>query len=105
MELDLDKATVSGKLVKAYQKDGAGFGVMEVQAELPIKGLGPKSPLMVKPTSMMSLAITGDGCIDGTSAGGEMRTKMTVKIDGSTMGIDLTVVADVQQVKKGTPLK
>jgi hypothetical protein len=97
--VDLDKATMSGKLVKAYPKDGAGYGVIEMKASMPITGLGPKSPLTIKPGSTVTTTMTGDGCIDGTRASGEMTTTMTLKIEGATMGLDLTVVADVVQKK------
>lgn len=101
---DAAKAAMTGKLVKTYQKDGAGYGVFEVKASLPITGLGPKNPLTVKPGSQMTLTLTGDGCIDGTVPGGETATKMQLRIEAATMGVDVTVVADVDQKKKATPL-
>ena len=102
--IDLDKATLDGKLVKAYQKDGAGYGVIEMQAALPITGLGPKNPLTVKPGSVMTMAVTGDGCIDGSTATGDTATKLRIKIEATTMGVDLSIVADVDQKKTSVQL-
>lgn len=99
LQIDLDKAAMSGKLVKAYAKDGVGYGVLEMKASLPITGLGPKNPLTVKPGSSMTMTMTGDGCIDGTTATGDSTTKMAIKIDASVMGVDITVTADVTQKK------
>lgn len=97
--IDLDKATFGGKLVKAYQKNGVGYGVIELKASLPITGLGPKNPLTIKPGSTMTMNTTGDGCIDGSTAAGAMTTKMVIKIEAATMGIDVTVVAEADQKK------
>ncbi len=104
IQIDIDKATATGKLTKTYKKDGATFGVFEVKAELPIKGLGPKTPVTVKPASTMSMTITGDGNIDGTMTAGSQQSKMKITIEGSTMGIDLVVVANVEQKKSSVPL-
>jgi hypothetical protein len=97
--VDVDKATMSGKLVKAYQKDGAGYGVIEVKSSMPITGLGPKSPLTIKPGSSLTMTATGDGCIDGSRDGGEMTTTMTIKLEAATMGVDVSVVAIVTKKK------
>ena len=102
--VDTDKATMSGKLVKAYQKDGAGYGVIEMKASMPITGLGPKNPLTIKPGSTLTMTMTSDGCIDGSTAAGEMTTTMTIKLEATTMGIDVSVVADAIQKKTTVPL-
>lgn len=104
MKFDLDSATVGGSLVRAFQQDGATFGAFEIKAELPIKSLGDKSPLALKPSSVLNMTVTGTGNIDGTLLAGTMTTKMRIKIEGTTQGLDLTVTADVEQKKTSEPL-
>lgn len=101
---DPDRTSMTGKLVKAYQKGGAGYGVFEVRASLPITALGPKSPLAVKPGSSVTATVIGDGCIDGSSAASVMVTKSSLRIEGSFAGNDLTVAADVEQKRTTEPL-
>lgn len=104
MKFDLDRATAGGSLVKVFQQDGATFGAFEIKADLPIKSLGDKSPLALKPPSALNMTVTGTGNIDGTRLAGTMTTKMRIKIEGTTQGVDLTVTADVEQKKTSEPL-
>ncbi len=76
---DLDKATATGKLVKAYKKDGKQFGVMEYVIELPMTKLEGTIPC--KAGSKMAMKIVIDGCIDGTIDSGT--STFTTKVNGS----------------------
>lgn len=90
---DKDKVAATGKLVKAYRKDGRQYGVMEFVFEGPLKGLGEKSPITVK-DGKMTLTMTGDGCIDGSAATGSSVSKTALTMTGTTQGIELKIVVD-----------
>lgn len=92
--LDADKSSVTGKLVKTYQKEGKQFGVIEYTGTIAIKGLGEKVPLTVKAGSGMDVKMTMDGCIDGSTPAGDMKGSMKIKMDAEGMGITMTVSAD-----------
>lgn len=67
LKVDTKKSTVAGKLLKAYKKDGAQFGVIELTitvfiAELDLGGEFAKT----KDGSKMVIVGTVDTCIDGT---------------------------------------
>ncbi|MBA4189539.1 MAG: hypothetical protein C0467_16250 [Planctomycetaceae bacterium] len=79
---DLEKSELTGKLVKAYKKDGKQFGVLEFTGSVTIKSLGEKSPVMVKPGSIMTFKMSGEGCIDGTAPSGKMTTLIEGTING-----------------------
>jgi hypothetical protein len=61
---DVDKVKASGKLVKAYKKDGQQHGVVEYQVSVPMKSLEGMHPC--RDGAKMELTITLEGCIDGT---------------------------------------
>jgi hypothetical protein len=88
-----DKAAATGKLTKAYKKDGKQFGVIEFAFEAPLTSLGPKNPFTVK-EGKMTMKMSGDGCIDGSETTGKSTTKMTLGLSGSTQGIDLKVLVE-----------
>jgi hypothetical protein len=90
---DTAKSTAAGKLVKAYQKDGRQFGVIEFVFEGPITGFGGKQALTVS-EGKMTVKLSGDGCIDGTAATGKSTMKMSLQVNGSTQGIDLKIAVD-----------
>jgi hypothetical protein len=105
--LDKDKVTATGKLVRAYKKDGKQFGVLAFEIEMPLKGEFPlgetKAPIQAG--SKISLRINADTCIDGTSSDvvGEMSMHMTLNAtfkgpDGKEYKLSLTS----QQTEKST---
>lgn len=84
--LDVAKASGTGKLVKAYKKDGRQFGVIEVQLELPLESFdvnGKKTVL--EAGSLMTMSVSTDLCIDGSSYEQtltdsiQLRAKLTVE--------------------------
>ena len=103
MKLDGKKSTVSGKLLKAYKKDGAQFGVLELTltifvTEIDLGGEFAKT----KDGSKMVIKGTVDTCIDGTVEfeDGKMDVSIDITtelpnagsftISGTTTGIDKT---------------
>jgi hypothetical protein len=99
--IDPDKAKAEGKLVKAYQKDGRQYGVVEVTVDAPITGL---AKVDVK-EGRLSVAVSGDGVIDGTAAAGTTKTVTKVSLRGTTMGVEFKVEAESVETRTVEPLK
>jgi hypothetical protein len=97
-QLDKDKTTASGKLVKTYQQDGKQFGVLEFTVDAPITGLGPKGGFVVKDGKMI-VTMTADGCIDGTSPSGKTVSGIKFNVAGVTNGIDVKVEVDLRETR------
>jgi predicted Zn finger-like uncharacterized protein len=78
LDLDLAKATGSGKLLKAYQKTGRQFGEMNFRIEAPLKSMGKGAKkLKFVDGARITLEITLDTCIDGSSEAGTSKHRMT----------------------------
>ena len=92
--IDPDKSSISGKLLKTYQKDGKQFGVIELTGEIVIKELGEKSPVKIKPGSKMGVKATIDACVDGTDPSLKMDGVMTVRLEGEGGGATLSISGD-----------
>lgn len=100
LQVDMDAVSGTGKLVKAYQKDGRQFGVIELTMVLPVTGLGPNNPVTVKKGSKLTMTLTGDGCVDGSIPVGTSVMKTTFALEGSVMGTDLKVTSAGTETKK-----
>jgi hypothetical protein len=103
--VDLDKAVGTGKLVRAYQKDGRQFGVIEFRMDLPLKGTIGKEKLTVAAGTKMTMQIKLDGCIDGQAS--DAMAEFTAKMDltGTVKGPDgndYKVMLNVNATQKGT---
>jgi hypothetical protein len=102
--LDLDHVKSSGKLLKAYKKDGRQFGVLEYRIEIPVKALEGEHPC--REGAKMEMTINVDGCIDGT-ADADSGT-FTMKISGTADHVEngqksgIVIKFDVTQTEKGT---
>ena len=101
---DLDKAKASGKLTKAYKKDGQQHGVVVFEISVPMKSLEGVHPC--RDGAKLDLSITLEGCIDGsaepTSANMQMKIGGIADVveDGKQTGA--TIKFDVSSVDKGT---
>lgn len=101
---DLDKAKATGKLVKAYKKDGKQFGVLEYTFELPMTKLEGMFPC--KEGSKMEMNIVVDGCIDGTINSDS--ATFTTKVKGSAEVIQddkptgVIIKFDISGIEKST---
>ncbi len=103
-KIDKAKTTAVGKLVKAYTKDGKQFGVLEYKIDLPVVGLGGKSPLTVKEGTRITAAVTMDVCIDGTDGTERETGRIGFRIVGTAMGADVNVDSDSTHTKTREPL-
>jgi hypothetical protein len=87
ISLDTAKIEATGKLLKAYKKEGHQFGEMEIHTVLPIKSFdaGGKK-ITVEGGSKVTLEMKLDGCIDGSLNEGK-----------GQMNMDMNVVALIDQ--------
>lgn len=101
MEFHDAKATGTGKLVKAYMKDGRQFGEIQYNLVVPLKTMG-KVPTQrtFDDGAKMTLDLTMDVCIDGTSEAGTIRARM--ELVGSSTADDSIVRLDIRSVMSGT---
>jgi hypothetical protein len=85
---DLTKATGTGKLLRAYKKDGKQYGVLEFKLEFPIKSLGMGAQkITMQPGSLITFTFLVDACIDGTAANSSMKAEAVMKASG-TLTVD-----------------
>jgi hypothetical protein len=109
LPVDFDKAVGTGKLVRAYRKDGHQFGVMEYHIDLPFKGTLGKAKIEVGAGTRMTLQIKVDGCIDGQLDAGtaDITTKLdltgTVKEGGNNFKLVLNMSANQKSAQKDLP--
>lgn len=89
MTFDLAKSTGSGKLTKAYQKDGKQFGVIEIEMDLVLTKIGEGDrALQMDAGSRMKANLRLDACIDGSLNQGSMESTMEMKMSGALKGPD-----------------
>ncbi len=105
-ELDEDASKASGKLVKAYKKDGKQFGVVEIRidfAPTAFKAGGDSIPL--KKGSKLGLLITIDACIDGTVGDGEAKMSANIFVEGEIPNGSLKLVSESKLTETGREIK
>jgi hypothetical protein len=67
MKVDAKKSSISGKLLKAYKKEGVQFGTLEITIELLLTDVDVGGQFVkAKEGSRVTLTITLDACIDGS---------------------------------------
>jgi hypothetical protein len=102
--IDGEKAKATGKLTKAYKKDGRQCGIVEFAFSVPMKALEGVHPC--RDGAKFEMTIVVDGCIDGT-AQPESAT-MTMKVTGTADLVQdgqktgATIKFDVSAEEKGT---
>jgi hypothetical protein len=81
MKVDAKKSSIEGKLLKAYKKDGAQFGVIELTFTLFITELDLGGQF-VKTAGDSKMVLKGviDTCIDGTLPSEESKFEMTIHL-------------------------
>ena len=89
--VDKSKVAGTGKLLRAYKKDGKQYGVLNVKIDMPLKGdfpLGPGQAAPIKDGSKMTLRVEVDGCIDGTASDAVADMTMEADIVATIKGPD-----------------
>jgi hypothetical protein len=101
MEFHTKKATGTGKLLKAYKKDGRQFGEIRYDVTVPLKAMGKvPTQLVFNDGAKMTMELKLDTCIDGTSEAGTIQVRVVLVGTASTG--DATVRLDVQSLLNGT---
>jgi hypothetical protein len=82
LELDPEKTTVTGKLIRVYKKGGKQFGVLVYKLKLGLKAIydGDKR-IAVEGNSVLTGDVKIDACIDGTSTTGHVTTNLAAQIE------------------------
>jgi hypothetical protein len=98
MVIDADKTTATGKLLRAYDKGGSKYGVLEITMEVAVTALkGGAQEITVKPGSKLTITLNADACIDGTQDAGKAKTTMKGDLQGSVAGAELKFDLNVTQ--------
>lgn len=102
LNIDAEKAAMSGKLLKAYQKGGKQFGVIELRATFPVKDLGKDAPPLKR--GVFTLSVTADVCIDGTDPSETTKSQLGFEFVIDTKEFTLTVKSDGALTSTKEPL-
>lgn len=101
IEFHLKKAIGTGKLLKAYKKDGRLFGEIRYDIMVPLKAMGKVPTQMVfNDGAKLTMELKLDTCIDGTSDAGTMQARVAIVGNASTG--DAVVHLDVTSLLNGT---
>ncbi len=69
VRFDEVKLTATGKLTRAYPRDGRVFGVLEFAVEVPVSGVDfDARGAALEPGARLAVSLTVDACIDGGSS-------------------------------------
>jgi len=105
MKVDAKKSTIEGKLLKAYKKDGAQFGVLELTITVVVSELDLGSGL-TKATGSIVVKGTLDGCIDGTIGAGTSTKKTTIDISADLPNNgSFKMTGNATEIDKSSPVK
>ena len=102
MEVNADSSTGTGVLVKAYQKDNKQFGELKIEVDLNLQTMDGHK---LAPGAKMKMNIEFDGCVDGTSTAGTMKSKksMSARTLGPPPATDIDVVMEVTREQTEIP--
>jgi hypothetical protein len=111
LTVDPDKTSASGKLLKAYKKDGRQFGDMVFTLELAVKTIQAENGEMTcEPGTIMNLEFKVSACIDGSTDESVSQSNMRFKglvlypsADNPEARVTFTIQgASEQTVKEGS---
>lgn len=104
--IDEAKSTGSGKLLKAYMKNGKQFGLIVLSIDMPVTHFtgddNNKSPTK---DSKIHIQLELDGCIDGTVDVSRVHAKIngdvraTINANGMDLGIAITLRATADELR------
>jgi hypothetical protein len=94
IDIDEAKSTGSGKLVKAYMKDGRQFGVIELTIEFPVTHMVIENNKATAKDSKITIRLECDSCIDGTLDSSRLKGTVNgdVRAEANVNGMDIAVV-------------
>lgn len=105
--VDAAKAKATGKLVKAYDKNKAKYGVIEYNLELPVSSLmvGEGAAVNADASSLLKVTITYDGCIDGTVYESTSTGTLNGEVKAKVQGMEVVVKMSGKINTKSEPVK
>ncbi len=91
MEVDPKSLKFTGKLVKAYRKDGRQYGVltMEIVMAPRVLPLGGGKIMKLEPGAKLVIGLDLDVCIDGSAALGTVTQRMELSLIGPVPGAEM----------------
>jgi hypothetical protein len=82
MEVNVEKSKASGKLLKAYKKDGRQFGVLQLNLDIVPKSFSEGGmKVVLQPGAKMVVELKADACIDGSISSGTATSDVTVSAE------------------------
>ena len=100
LKLDAKAAAATGKLVRAYKKDGRQYGVIDLEIDLPVREVSGGGANAKAKSSTLKLRLALDGCIDGSSFAygikGTVRGDIDATFDVMGMTVRLIVHLDAE---------
>jgi hypothetical protein len=93
LEIDDAKSTGTGKLIKAYTKNGKQFGVIALTMEFPVTHMIHEGNKAAAKASKITIQLQHDGSIDGTLDESHLQGTVTgtVRADVTANGMDVTI--------------
>ena len=106
IDVDGDKSTGTGKLLKVYKKDGKQYGEISVKLDMPVKTVGKGAmKIDAEKGSKFTLSGTMDVCIDGAEATGSLKAKVQLNVSAMMQGVSISLSVDADSETKQTELK
>ena len=100
--LDASKSKITGKLTRAYTKDGKQWGAIALDLDLTVdSGAGPKGSA----SGTIKMTLTFDVPIDGSSREGTMTRVTKMNVTGTDGGGETKIVADGVETNTVKPAK
>ncbi len=109
IDIDPAKSTGSGKLLKAYQKDGKQFGVLEWTITLPVTHLIHDDNKTPTKEGKIVIKLESDGRIDGGSGPSSLKVAFDgdirgeINANGMDFGVEVTIRAKVDEQRTPAP--
>jgi hypothetical protein len=96
--IDEAKSTGSGKLLKAYTKNGRQFGVVELTMEFPVTHIDHEGNKVPTKEGKFTIKLQADTCIDGTLDESRVTGSMSgaVRADINANGMDVRLVIGIR---------
>ncbi len=102
--VDVSRSKLSGKLTRAYTKDGKQWGVVALEFDLVIdSAVAPVGKGVA--TGTMKIDGTFDAVIDGSSREGTHKLTVKLNVTGKEGPVEVKVVADMTNEKTVRPVK
>lgn len=106
--IDVNKASVTGKLNEVYQKDGRPFGRIDIDMNVPIKSVGKGARVLkAKPGSYLKSKLHFDACIDGAHLAGKLTGTMEISVstevplpNKQTGTLKITITSNIDETRQ-----